>query len=116
MRTIIVLAICLFSFQFKAQTGIQTTTFTVKGNCEDCKERIENAADIKGVKILKWDSDTKVASVTYNADKISLTQIQEAIAKRGYDAGQVKGNDVAYKKLPKCCQYRDGVCEDSKKK
>ncbi len=115
MRTIIVLIICLFSFQDRAQTGIQTTTFTVKGNCEECKARIENAADIKGVRLLKWDSDTKVASVTYNGDKISLTQIQEAIAKRGYDAGEVKGNDVAYKKLPKCCRYRDNKCEEPKK-
>src|SRR5688572_32885230 len=115
MRTIIVLFITFISLQINAQQGVQTTTFTVKGNCEECKERIENAADVKGVKLLQWNPDTKVAKVTYDANKISLTQIQEAIAKRGYDAGPVKGNDVAYKKLPKCCQYRDGVCEDAKK-
>ena len=115
MRTIIIILMCLFAFKSQAQQGIKTTTFTVKGNCEECKERIENAADIKGVKLLTWNADTKVASVTYNADKITLDQIQEAIAAKGYDAGNKKGNNLAYNKLPKCCQYRDGKCEEPKR-
>ena len=96
--------------------GVKTTTFTVKGNCEDCKARIENAADIKGVKVLTWNSDSKIATVTYDEKKVSLNAIQSAIAAAGYDAGEQKGNDKAYKKLPKCCQYRDGVCEEPRKK
>jgi copper chaperone CopZ len=116
MRTFILISFFFLSLNTFAQTGVKTTTFVVKGNCEDCKERIENAADIKGVKILTWNSDTKVASVTYNADKVSLEKIQQSIAAAGYDAGTAKGNDVAYKKLPKCCQYRDGVCEEPSKK
>jgi len=115
MRTLTVIILFIFSLHLNAQTGIQTSTFTVKGNCEDCKLRIENAADIKGVKILTWNEDTKVASVTYNADKVSLDKIQNSIAAAGYDAGTKKGDDAAYRKLPKCCQYRDGVCEDPKK-
>ena len=115
MRTLIVIIISILSFQFKAQEGIKTATFTVKGNCEECKERIENAGDIKGVKLLKWNDKSKIASVTFNSDKTSLLQIEQAIAAHGYDAGDVKGNESAYKKLPKCCRYRDGVCEDPKK-
>lgn len=114
MRTIIVLFISFASFAIKAQSA-KTETFTVKGNCEDCKGRIENAADIKGVKILTWDPDTKVASVTYNPEKTTLDKIQEAIAARGYDAGDHKGNTAAYNKLPNCCKYRDGKCEEGKK-
>jgi copper chaperone CopZ len=87
----------------------------VRGNCEECKANIENAADVKGVKILTWDQKTKVATVTFSPDKITLVQIQEAIAKRGYDAGTIKGSDKAYKALPKCCKYRDQACETPKK-
>ena len=115
MRTLLILIISLVSFISKAQQGVKTETISVKGNCEDCKVRIENAADIKGVKICKWDPDTKLASVTYDTSKVSLQKIEEAIAASGYDAGAVKGNEKAYKKLPGCCKYRDGKCEEPKK-
>jgi periplasmic mercuric ion binding protein len=99
-----------------AQTkSITTVTLSVKGNCEECKEHIENAADIKGVKICSWNPDTKIATITYNPDKVSLIQISEAIAATGYDAGDVKGNEVAYNKLPTCCKYKNGKCEELKK-
>jgi hypothetical protein len=114
MRTFIVLVICMTALGFKAQT-IKTVTFTVKGNCEDCKERIENSADIKGVKICTWDEHTKVASVTYDTAKTDLFKIQEAIAAKGHDAGDVKGDKKAYNKLPDCCKYHDGKCEEKKK-
>ena len=91
-----------------------TATFIVKGNCDQCKERIENAADIKGVKICTWDEKKKIASVTYDASKTNLETIQKAIAAAGYDAGDQKGNDAKYKKLPKCCQYRDNKCDEKK--
>jgi periplasmic mercuric ion binding protein len=112
MRTIIILILTFAGIIASAQTGVKTSTFIVKGNCEECKVRIENAADIKGVKISKWDPDTKVATVTYDTAKVKLEKIQEAIASRGYDAGDYKGNDKAYSRLPKCCKYRDGKCEE----
>jgi periplasmic mercuric ion binding protein len=115
MRTILLSFILFLSAQiFGQDKSVKTETFVVKGNCEDCKERIENSADIKGVKILTWDVDKKIATVTYRADKITLEQIQKAIAAKGYDAGNVKGDEKAYNKLPGCCQYRDRACEDKK--
>ena len=114
MRTFIIIIVSFFSLNLMAQQGIKTETFVVKGNCEDCKERIENAADIKGVKILTWNSDTKVAEVTYNSEKVTLKQIKEAIAAKGYDAGEIAGDNKAYNKLPGCCKYRDGKCEEKK--
>jgi hypothetical protein len=116
MRTIFLMILCVLGMQVNAQQSIKSATFIVKGNCEECKSRIENAADIKGVKLLKWDEKTKVASVTYNADKVSLLQIQEAIAASGHQAGEQPANKTAYKKLPKCCQYEHGKCEDPKGK
>lgn len=101
----------IFSVRLTAQQPtVKTTTFIVKGNCEECKAVIENAADIKGVKVLQWNDKTKIATVTYSPDKVSLTDIQKAIAAKGYDAGDFHGNDKAYSKLPKCCRYRDGKC------
>ena len=103
---------CLALSTSAQSAGVQTQTFIVKGNCDDCKERIENAADIKGVKLVKWDPDTQVATATYDTEKVTVPKIQQAIAAAGYDAGTVKGSDRAYKKLPKCCQYRDQKCEE----
>lgn len=114
MRLSLIIAIILIAFKFKAQTGVITHTISVKGNCEECKERIENAADIKGVKICKWDANTHVATVTFDSSKTTLETIEKAIAKAGYETASQKADPKAYAKLPKCCKYNDGVCEDKK--
>jgi Cu(I)/Ag(I) efflux system membrane fusion protein len=102
----------LISFSSIAQDKtITTATITVKGNCDECKNRIENAADIKGVKLATWDEKKQRLSVTYNTEKVSLAEIEKAIAASGHDAGSVKGTDAGYKKLPSCCKYRDKKCE-----
>lgn len=116
MKKFIVLLISMISMSSLAQQqGIKTNTFIVNGICDDCKERIENGADIKGVKLCKWNPDTKVTTVTYDTSKVNLEQIQIAIAKAGYDVGKIKGNDAAYNKLPKCCHYRSANPEPHKK-
>ncbi|MGZ3883054.1 MAG: heavy-metal-associated domain-containing protein [Bacteroidia bacterium] len=111
MRTIFILMICIFAGQLRSQTGIKTATFSVKGNCEQCKARIENAADIKGVKLCVWDEVSQAATVTYNPDKVTLEQIEQAVAKSGHDTGIGKSKEADYKKLPDCCKYRDKKCE-----
>jgi mercuric ion binding protein len=111
MKNLFLIIGFLVSFYSYSQNTVKTETFIVKGNCEDCKKRIENAADIKGVKISNWDVDKKIFSVTFDSKKTDLLLIQKAIAAKGYDAGDEKGDDAAYKKLPKCCQYKDHVCD-----
>jgi periplasmic mercuric ion binding protein len=116
MRSIIIIFLFACALSVKGQTAsVKTDTFTVNGNCEECKEVIENAADIKGVKLTKWDPDTKVAKVTYDPSKVALSDIQKAIAAKGYDAAGYKGDNKAYSKLPKCCKYRDAKCVELKK-
>ncbi|MEO6302637.1 MAG: heavy-metal-associated domain-containing protein [Bacteroidia bacterium] len=116
MRSIIIFLFALFTLNSNAQdTGVKTATIAVKGNCEECKKRIENAADIKGVKLAVWDEDAQAITVTYRADKVTLEQIEKAIAASGHDVGSVKGDDAKYKKLPECCKYRDKKCEPHKK-
>jgi copper chaperone CopZ len=96
-------------------TGVKTATFSVKGNCEECKKRIENAADIKGVKLAEWNEKKQVLSVTYNAAKVSVEQIEKAIAASGHDTKNAQSSSAAYNKLPDCCKYRDKKCEAPKK-
>ena len=116
MKTILIFLSLFISTAFNAQTkGVITNTISVNGNCEECKARIENAADIKGVKLATWSEKTKVLTVTYNADKVSLVQIENAIASAGHDAGEVKGAEASYKKLPSCCKYRTTKCDAPKK-
>ena len=116
MKTIIFLLSLFVALNINAQTStVKTSTIAVKGNCEECKARIENAADIKGVKLAVWNETTQAVTVTYKTDKVTIEQIEKAIAASGHDAGANKGNDAKYKKLPDCCKYRDKKCELPKK-
>lgn len=86
-----------------------TSKFMVKGVCDDCKERIENGALIKGVKFAEWDKEKQEITVIFNAKKTSLDEIHKAIAEVGYDTDKIKASKEAYAKLPACCAYNDGV-------
>lgn len=106
MKSIIIIFIGLiFTLKVQAQSTITTSTISVKGNCGECKERIENAADIKGVKSATWDENTHVAQITYDTKKVKLIDIENAIAKAGYETENIKADSSAYKKLPSCCKY-----------
>ena len=114
MKTLIMVFSFLCSVHIMAQTTIKTTTFSVKGNCDECKERIENAADIKGVKNAVWNEDKQALTVTYNADKVTVEQIEKAIAKSGHSTQNQKVDTVAYKALPECCKYESADCKKKK--
>lgn len=110
MKTIIILFIStLFSLTIRAQ--VVTSTVSVKGNCEECKERIENAADIKGVKTSAWDEKKQALTVTYDSKKVSLQQIEKAVALSGHETGHEKADLKAYNGLPACCKYQNGECK-----
>lgn len=97
------------SFNSVAQSDTLTkqTTIPVSGDCDMCQANIEKAAMyVKGVKKATWDKEQQLLTVIYRSDKTNELAIQEAIAKKGYDTRDVKGNEEAYQKLPTCCQYR----------
>ncbi len=110
MKTIIIICISLL-FSVKLQAQVVTSTVSVKGNCEECKERIENAADIKGVKTSAWDEKKQVITVIYDSKKVTLAEIEKAIAKSGHETGHEKADLKAYNGLPSCCQYENGACK-----
>lgn len=95
---------------FSQANTIKTDTVTIAGNCGQCKERIEEAAYIKGVKKAEWDKTTKILTVVYNTDKTNIAKIAASVAKAGHDSGNHKASEESYKKLPDCCAYRSGVC------
>src|SRR5690606_38516304 len=104
---VLLMACISLSFGQQKQTAsIQTATITVKGNCNECKERIEEAAYLKEVKRAEWDKETKMLTVSFRPAKVSLQQIEQNIAKAGHDAGNSKASDEAYEALPACCAYK----------
>lgn len=111
MKSIIIIIIGLFlSINTQAQTGVKTVTLSVKGNCEECKERIENAADIKGVKKCTWNEKTKIATIVFDSSKTTIATIEKAIAKSGYQTANEVADTKAYNSLPECCKYNKGNC------
>ena len=115
MRISLIFISIFISLSFYSQDkSVKTVTINVKGNCDQCKTRIENAADIKGVKLCVWDEITKLAKIKYDTVKVSLNQIEKAIAKAGHDADLEPASKESYKKLPKCCQYNDAKCDKPK--
>ena len=85
---------------------VKTETFKVLGNCGMCKTRIENAAkSVNGVSKADWNEETKIVEVSFDASKVKVDDIHNAIAKVGHDTEKVKANVDVYNALPGCCQY-----------
>jgi copper chaperone CopZ len=119
MKNFIYLLVCLFAITATANAQSDTTkeaakpTFVtsvieVSGNCGQCKERIETAVDVAGVRKAVWSPKTGKLTITYKPEKISLEKIEKLIAAAGHDTKTAKANAKTYDGLPGCCQYREG--------
>lgn len=86
-----------------------STTFKVSGVCGMCKNRIEEALYVAGIKSATWTIKTQMLTVSYKPKKITELKIHELVASVGHDTEKVKAQEEIYKKLPDCCLYRDGV-------
>lgn len=84
------------------------TTESVKiyGNCEMCESTIEKAGNVKKVAKVDWNKDSKMATLTYDANITSKDEILKRIALAGYDSDNFLVPDNAYAQLPACCQYQ----------
>ncbi len=88
----------------------KTDTVTVSGVCGMCKNRIERAAfGVRGIEKVTWTAISQSLVVTYNSKKTNAAAIQMRVAAAGHDTQKFKASDKAYKTLPGCCRYRDGV-------
>ena len=105
-----ILMIAFFSItSINAVAGESVTQekFKVFGNCGMCKSRIEKSLKISEVSSAQWDKNTKVLSVKYNANAITLDSLQKIVASVGHDTEKYKAADEMYNDLPGCCLYRE---------
>ena len=84
MKKTIVLLLALAPLALFAQKkDIQKTTFEVNGVCGMCKARIEKTAfSIKGVKTASWDIPSHQFTLLFDANKVSLESVHEAMQGR----------------------------------
>lgn len=86
---------------------LQKISFGVSGNCDLCKDRIDEAAkSVNGVKSADWNIVSKKIDVEFDTKATSSDAIHKAIAKAGHDTDKLKTDDQTYKSLPACCLYR----------
>ena len=83
----------------------RTEIAMVAGNCAMCKDKIESAGFEKGVSTIKWDVDTKLASITFDSNKTNKEALLKKIALAGYDNDSFKAPEESYNNLHGCCQY-----------
>ena len=100
-------AVATFSFSFgpAADAGFVTEKFKVYGNCGMCKTRIEKALKTEGVRYAVWDTDTKILTVKFNPEVITLDELHQKCADVGHDTEKVKAKDEVYENLHGCCLY-----------
>jgi Cu(I)/Ag(I) efflux system membrane fusion protein len=79
---------------------------TVFGNCEMCKDRIEQAAySLIGVINAEWDSESKILHLEYDPEMVLSTDVEKAIAAVGHDTEHYTAPDDVYENLHSCCLY-----------
>jgi len=89
--------------------NIRSAEIKVSGNCEMCKETIEEALQTPAIQYSSWNPETGILEVRFDAGKTNLKEIREKVAAAGYDTDSVKANDQAYSKLHECCRYRESA-------
>ena|ERR1700730_9015817 len=85
----------------------KTESFKVYGECEMCKDRIENTLKVDGIQSANWDEDSKTLTVQYilTADIRGLNTIEQLVAAAGHDNEKYRAADAVYEKLSLCCHY-----------
>ncbi|MBI5325487.1 MAG: heavy-metal-associated domain-containing protein [Ignavibacteriae bacterium] len=86
-------------------TTIKEAKIKTSAVCEHCKARIEKAVNkLDGIESANLDTETKVLSVKYHSDILTLASIKTAINKSGYNADDMAADKEAFEKLPNCCK------------
>ena len=103
----LILFTTLLSFSAFAQKEVKTITIHVDGVCGMCKERIENALDVKGVKYATWDKQSHNCEIAYRTDKITEEELHVLLNEAGHDTEKSRASDSQYESVHECCKYRD---------
>ena len=101
------LAVVAMTLNSTAQSKISETSLEVDGLCGMCKQRIENAAYLPGVKKVNWDKETHQLDLVFRNDKVSKEDIIASINAAGHDVKGAIATDEQYANIHGCCRYRD---------
>lgn len=93
--------------QKKIPTRDSTIIFTVYGNCQICKDRIQAASKGKGVKSASWDIESKLLTLNYDPSITTVEKVTQRIIDAGHDTPDKSAKDFIYDQLPECCHYRE---------
>ena len=63
------------------------------------------AFGLKGIKTANWDIPSHQFTILYDANKVSLEEVHQAIANAGHDTPLATASDEVYENLPMCCLY-----------
>lgn len=109
MKYLNILLVTILVFTFSCGKKIPSTaikqSFHVSGNCGMCKKKIESSCDVPGIYKANWNKKTKMITVVFDTTVISLSEIQQGIAKAGYDNDGFRALDDDYNNLHSCCKY-----------
>lgn len=83
----------------------KTEQIKVRGNCDMCKMRIEEAVKEFPTAKGNWDAETQMLTLTYDSTKTSSEAIMKHVAEVGHDNEMFKADDEVYENLPGCCLY-----------
>ena len=109
---IILGTIFLFTINISAQ-NLSKSQFKVKGNCEMCKDRIEETAKKAGAKKAIYSIESQTLTLETEPN-VSTETILKKIAEVGHDNEEFKANDSTYATLPECCHYTRDLLPTSK--
>ena len=106
LKHIMIASFLLSTVASIAQTKNQKTeTVKIYGNCEMCESTIEKAGNMKNQSNVDWDTETKMAAISFDSLKTTNEEILKRIALVGYDSDTFLAPDDTYSNLPVCCQY-----------
>ncbi len=102
----IVSFILITTFAF-ADDIVSEEKFKAFGNCGMCQKRIERSLKIKEVTSAKWDKKTKIVTVAFSNNDVTIDSLQKRVASVGHDTEKFTAPDSVYNELPGCCLYRN---------
>ena len=96
---------CVRSPETVPSTSTTVSIATPTIQCDMCVEAITTAVKaLPGVDSVGVDLNTKVTVVRFSPSSLTQTEVEESIAKAGYDANGKARDPRAHEDLPACCQ------------
>jgi copper chaperone CopZ len=101
------LLVLAFTLSSHGQSKLTSTFIEVDGLCGMCKNRIENAAYLPGVKKVNWNKESHQLELVFLNKKVSQEEIIASINSIGHDVKGSLASEEQYAKVHGCCKYRD---------